>query len=150
MNATFSPVSEGSRRSRCLVCEQPFVEGLPPSYDSRALHPGRQSIKGSWQQKSPTPFSEGGYRATGGWGLVVPQKPPSSSDTQVCQHICQHLCQQQTGCFTYSIYETYFTCPSGRKSKETVWKGEAIQKKFLTVSFKAGQSDLFSASGASW
>lgn len=59
MNATSSPVSEGTRQT---LCEQPFVEDLPPSSDGAAVDPGRRrrSIKREPTAVRPS-SSPGGY-----------------------------------------------------------------------------------------
>lgn len=53
MNATLNPVSEGNQRTRPTVCEQPFMEGLPPSSDGGGLDPERRNVKGKHCSDAP-------------------------------------------------------------------------------------------------
>lgn len=53
MNATLNPVSEGIQRTRPTVCEQPFMEGLPPNSDGGGLDPGRRNVKGMHCSDAP-------------------------------------------------------------------------------------------------
>lgn len=74
MTGTLNPVSEFTQRMRHWVCEQSFVEDLPPSTDRGALDPGRRSIKGNQQQRFLLLHSR--LQGNGGRGNVVSPPPP--------------------------------------------------------------------------